>query len=462
MKGQLCDRCDDRWVLVKHVGCKKCDTCVNTLLDDVNELVIKADGIESGNKDSSLTFKANSKLVKLESELNAIKDSIDPSQYDQTPLVLLQRSIKTVQTDLLGLKLMTEYNINDKIKLLTRLLSDAELFNKDISDLRIKLDILDKIIDDLDREDDKNYKNITDEQLLIYENLVDQIVKRDFTSTVNRFNELLGEFNSANESVQALVGSYRNQTGQVDSIKSKNTYIQNSLMELKGHVDKAKSLEKFRDQDVEFKAYYDNLNKIRNESSQLQSNSENTLKEIEEIIRKGKEKLTVTNLKHLIFLNNFKLNYHDLNKKQSNKDLSDLNNKIEDLQELYKDHDTKYVELKGKCHLAEQNSQSLYKMASEWRNKVLSAQQGLEAFEMVKSYERIADSLERAHNNSQHVFDKYTAAKASMDELSTKADELKNRNQALTTRLNDELEKKVKAESDYVRLNGQYTELESK
>ena len=130
---------------MKHVGCKKCDTCVNTLLDDVNELVIKADGIESGNKDSSLTFKANSKLAKLESELNAIKESIDPSQYDQTPLVLLQRSIKTVQTDLLGLKLMTEYNINDKIKLLTRLLADAELFNKDISDLRIKLDILDKI-----------------------------------------------------------------------------------------------------------------------------------------------------------------------------------------------------------------------------------------------------------------------------------------------------------------------------
>lgn len=123
-------------MLVKHVGCKKCDTCVNTLLDDVAELVVKADGIESGNKDSSLTFKANSKLMKLESDFQAIKDSVDPSQYDQTPLVLLQRSIKTVQNDLLGLKLMTEYNINDKIKLLTKLLADAELFNKDISDLR--------------------------------------------------------------------------------------------------------------------------------------------------------------------------------------------------------------------------------------------------------------------------------------------------------------------------------------
>lgn len=301
VKGQLCDRCDDRWVLVKHVGCKKCDTCVNTLLDDLSELVIKADSIESGNKDSSLTFKANNKLIKLESEFAAIKAAVDPNMFDQTPLVLLQRSIKTVQNDLLGLKLMTEYNINDKIKLLTHLLNDAELFNKDISDLRIKLDILDKIIDDLDREDDKNYKNITDEQLVIYENLVDQIVKRDFTSTVSRFNELMNEYNTANQTVQSLVGSFQNQSSQVDSIKAKNTYIQNSLVELKSHVDKAKNLEKFRDRDVEFKAYYDNLDKIRNESSQLKSNSENTLKEIEGVVKKGQEKLEVILLNSRIF-----------------------------------------------------------------------------------------------------------------------------------------------------------------
>lgn len=424
---------------MKHVGCKKCDTCVNTLLDDIGELVIKADGIESGNNDSSLTFKANNKLTKLESDFEAVKAAVDPSQYDKTPLVMLQRSIKTVQNDLLGLKLMTEYNINDKIKLLSKLLGDADLFNKDISDLRIKLDILDKIIDDLDREDDKTYKNITDEQLLIYEQLVDQIIKRDFTTTVDRFNELFEEFNIANTTVQDLMNNFKNQTGQVDSIKERNTYIQNSLMELKSHVDKAKSLEKFRDRDVEFKAYYDNLEKIRNESSQLQINSANTLKDIEEVIKKGQDKLL-----------------------QSNKDLSDLNNKVEDLQDLYKDHDKKYADLKSKCQLADQNAQSLFRMANDWKNQVLSAQQGLEAFEMVKSYERIADSLERAHNNSKHVLDQYTVAKNNLDELNSKTDELKSRNQDLTSQLNEELEKKVNAEADYVRLNGQYTELDSK
>lgn len=77
----------------------------------------------------------------MEAEFQKMKTQIDPSQYDQTPLLSLQRSIKTVQNDLLGLKLMTEYNINDKIKLLSKLLGDADNFNKDISDLRYSASI---------------------------------------------------------------------------------------------------------------------------------------------------------------------------------------------------------------------------------------------------------------------------------------------------------------------------------
>lgn len=155
------------------------------------------------------------------------------------------------------------------------------------------MDVLDQIIDDLDREDGKNFKNITDAQLLIYESLVDQIVKRDFTSTLNKYKELMNEFNEANETVHSLMGNFQNHTNQVDSIKNKNTYIQNSLMELKSYVDKAKNIDKFRDRDVEFKAYYDNLNKIQNESLHLQTSSAKTLKEIEEMIKNGQKKLEV-------------------------------------------------------------------------------------------------------------------------------------------------------------------------
>lgn len=294
VKGALCDRCDDRWVLVKHVGCKKCDTCVNTLLDDISELVIKADGIESGNKDSSLTFKAHNKLIKLENEFKIIKESTDSSQYDQTPLLNLQRSIITVQNDLLGLKLMTEYNINDKIKLLTKLFNEAELFNKDISDLRIKLDILDEIIDDLDREDVNNYKNITDEQLNIYENLVDQIVKKDFNTTLEKYKDLIRQFNEANQTVKNLLDNDIDHSNHIKLIKNRDSYIQNSLIELKSHIDKAKNLEKFRDRDVEFRAYFDNLEKVTNETNELRDNSAKTLKEIEEMIKKGQSKLEVS------------------------------------------------------------------------------------------------------------------------------------------------------------------------
>jgi laminin alpha 3/5 len=191
--GEKCDRCAPRWVLVKHVGCQSCDTCIHTILDDIEELFTKADSIESGNKDSSLTFKAQSKLTKLDKEFSFVK-SIDPSQYDSTILANLQRTIKQAQKELVGLKLMTELDMNEKIKNYTALLNDAEIFNKDLNELRLKLDVLDQIITDLDREDITDFKNITDVQMGIYENIVDQISSRDFNLTIDRHLDFLKEY----------------------------------------------------------------------------------------------------------------------------------------------------------------------------------------------------------------------------------------------------------------------------
>jgi hypothetical protein len=140
--------------------------------------------------------------------------------------------------------------------------------------------------------------------------------------------------------------------------------------------------------------------------------------------------------------------------------LSDLNSKVEDLQQLYSDHDTKYQELRQKCQLADQNSQSISKMANEWKMKVLKSQEGLEAFEMVKNYERIADTLNTAHNNSASLLKQYEEVKVNLDELNVKTDELKQNNQNIAEQLNEELEKKVQAESDYVRLNSEFNDLD--
>jgi laminin, alpha 3/5 len=198
--GKLCDECKPRWVLVKHVGCKKCDTCVHTLLDDVEMLFVKADGIESGNKDSSLTFKAHNKLVKLENELSLIENSMNPSEYDSTPLLNLQREIKRIQDDLKDLKLFTQYDMTDKIANLTSLLDDANSFNKEINELRIKLDILDGIINDLDSADMSDLKNVTDEQLNLYENIVDQIIRKDFSLSLDKYRKSLDEFKAGTKS----------------------------------------------------------------------------------------------------------------------------------------------------------------------------------------------------------------------------------------------------------------------
>jgi hypothetical protein len=79
----------------------------------------------------------------------------------------------------------------------------------------------------------------------------------------------------------------------IESIKKKNTYIQKSLIELGALIEKAKSLEKFKDKDVGFKPYFDNLEQIRSETSIFQQNSTSALKQVQDLIEESKKKLDV-------------------------------------------------------------------------------------------------------------------------------------------------------------------------
>jgi hypothetical protein len=167
---------------------------VSTLLDDVAELLVKANEIENGNKNYSLTFKAHNKLTRLEDEFSGVKAALDPTTYDSTPLLVLKRSIQSAQDELNNLKQMAEYDMSDKVKLLTRLLNEAELFNKDVGSLRFKLSLLDQIIEEFEKEEFTVSSNISSEQLDYYEGIVDQIAKRDVSAAVEKHRELLDQF----------------------------------------------------------------------------------------------------------------------------------------------------------------------------------------------------------------------------------------------------------------------------
>ena len=204
--GANCSVCEDRWVLVNHVGCKRCDTCVHTLLDDVEELLMRTDQIEHGHrKNASLLLSAHGKLLRLEQEFEQatkLVTALEPSQLDSMPLVALGRTIRLVGEDLSGLKtLANEYDVSNKTRLLTRLLGEAELFNnREIGSLRIKLDLLDQIIDELDRADFKAVANVTDEQLNYYEGIVDQIVNKDLADALDKHRNLLEQFEKGRKS----------------------------------------------------------------------------------------------------------------------------------------------------------------------------------------------------------------------------------------------------------------------
>jgi len=220
-------------------------------LDDLDILSIKVDGIENGNKDSSLTFKAQNKLVNLEEEFKRLTDNLDPTIYESSPLIMLQKQIDDHQRNLLPkFQQILALPLADKMKA----------------------------------------------KLNIYETMVDSILNKNFNKTIDEYEDVIQLFEETNKTVNEYAANYAQQMNKIDEIKEQNLYVQKSLGDLKALILKAKNVENFSDKDVTFKAYFDNLEQIKNETNHLQQMSTQTLNKIEQIVKDAYETLAVIKL----------------------------------------------------------------------------------------------------------------------------------------------------------------------
>ena len=96
-----------------------------------------------------------------------------------------------------------------------------------------------------------------------------------------------------NKTAAGLSNSFHKQIKEIEEIKSHNLYIQKSLVELKNLVEKAKNLEEFKEKDVTFNAYFSSLDQIKLETSNLQSNTETNLKNMQTNIQEANNILAV-------------------------------------------------------------------------------------------------------------------------------------------------------------------------
>lgn len=266
-------------------------------MDDLDILSIKVDGIENGNKDSSLTFKAQNKLVNLEEEFKRLTDNLDPTIYESSPLIMLQKQIDDHQRNLLPkFQQILALPLADKMKAIKSLLSEAEEFNQEINSLRNKFETLEAVLSQLDKTDLDSIRIVTDEELNIYETMVDSILNKNFNKTIDEYEDVIQLFEETNKTVNEYAANYAQQMNKIDEIKEQNLYVQKSLGDLKALILKAKNVENFSDKDVTFKAYFDNLEQIKNETNHLQQMSTQTLNKIEQIVKDAYETLAVIKL----------------------------------------------------------------------------------------------------------------------------------------------------------------------
>jgi hypothetical protein len=100
-------------------------------------------------------------------------------------------------------------------------------------------------------------------------------------------------FLKGNVTAQKISDTYNSHLRQMEMIKNKTAYLQNSLNEIKGYVDRAKNLDKFRDRDVTFKAYVDSLGEIKAETNAMKEESQRIINNIQGILKSSELSLNV-------------------------------------------------------------------------------------------------------------------------------------------------------------------------
>ena len=154
-------------MLVKHQGCRKCDTCVDTLLDDVELLRLKAESVEKGNENSSLTFRAHNKLTMLEVEFQQLRTMSEKKSVATLPIMSLQNSINVIRVQVLpGLRLSVEYPIVEKVEELKGLLVSTQEFDRKVEELRVEFEALKKLMEQLDGK--KGTTTTTDDEVMSF------------------------------------------------------------------------------------------------------------------------------------------------------------------------------------------------------------------------------------------------------------------------------------------------------
>ena len=350
VKGKLCNECDARWVLDSHKGCRKCDTCVDTLLDDLDILYLTADSIQNGNKNSSLTFKAHNKVALLEKQFNELNELKDSTESSQLPLQSLQATINDIKDRVMPeLEDLVSYPIDEKLANLEELLVETEAFDKNVAELRDDFEILEQLITqlkDTNAEDESESIETIERDLNVYRTIVDGIIQKKFGQSEAFLNETKN-FEKLNKTVEDLALKFNTQMKEIEKIKSQNKYIKDSLAELRDNVNRVKNLEEFKEKDVEFNAFFNSLKQIEDDSKVLQETSNNNLISLKELIQDAAEKL-----------------------EESKDSLIDLDTSVAELEGLYGNHDAKYNKLKELCSQAEDKSANITHLSRDWSNRV--------------------------------------------------------------------------------------------
>ena len=126
---------------------------------------------------------------------------------------------------------------------------------------------------------------------------------------------------------------------------------------------------------------------------------------------------------------------------------------------MYADHDTRYTELRQKCHQADLQSSNLTALSQKWSEQVHDLQDGLLAFEITQIYETIATNLNLANENSVQTLTGYADQAENIEKLQSDTNILKDETKNLLANAQAEIARKTRISSELDALYTSYSGL---
>lgn len=463
VRGPRCDQCEDRWILVKQVGCKACDSCIHTLLNETEELTPKLTELQEGfnNMDTYLErLSQNLNVLQVEDKLlnEHVVGSGWPAISNSSVFFTTLNMLESAREEITKYKEITAKSISDKARFLTsNLLPSVLPFHRDTKILKLDVErlglLIEYILDRLENKDESSIywqNTMTENQLKSYQSLVNEM-KIPFSQLSSEYENSFSLFSKLNATVHSREEQVRNAETELAKIEDIKEYKEKSMVEFENLILRAK-------QELDKKTLDSNKDIVLLDHisylTEYAEYAQNIMKDISSSVDRI-EQVDIEALNGVAGESSVEIGIQGCNDT-----IKELRAALDRSNIVVKGLDANY-ELKEKdCVASEEKAVKLSETAQKWTAKVEKAKEKMAGLKVIEAMKEVVLNMEISSNKTADI--NKTLENLAFQDLVFQIDHEKDRSNNQSKLIDSQIKQNEQLGLNWKEINMSYANLEKK